>query len=70
VQGPARTLWLSGIHAPVPVKPDTKMLSGLDGERRLRPDRRTVSRRSETPETRVAYMQGPFGEQGMRTSTS
>jgi hypothetical protein len=30
VQGPTRTVWLSGVHAPVTVKPDNKMLSGLN----------------------------------------
>ncbi len=30
VRGPARTLWLSGIHTRVSVKPDNKILSGLD----------------------------------------
>ena len=30
VQGPTRTVWLSGVHAPVTVKADTKMLSGLN----------------------------------------
>jgi hypothetical protein len=30
VQGATRTLWLSAVHAPVPVKADTKTLSGLD----------------------------------------
>ena len=30
VSGPTRTVWLSAIHSPVTVKPDTKMLSGLN----------------------------------------
>jgi hypothetical protein len=30
VRGPIRTIWLSGIHAPVSVKADSKILSGLD----------------------------------------
>ncbi len=30
VRGPTRTVWLSGIHAPVSVKANSKVLSGLD----------------------------------------
>lgn len=30
VTGPTRTLWLSGVHARVTVKPDSKILSGLN----------------------------------------